>query len=67
MEYKKGDRVLLQDGSIKRQATVLKDGLDNKKRVRVRPDGISMDMSITTEQNDRVYVITEYVKAKRMY
>ena len=58
MEYKKGDRVLLQDGSIKRQATVLKDGLDNKKRVRVRPDGISMDMSITTEQNDRVYVIT---------
>ena len=38
--------------------TVVKDGLDNKKRVRVRPDGIPMDMSVTIEPNDKTYIIT---------
>ena len=58
MEFKKGDRVTIQDGTILREATVLKDGLDNKNRVRVKPDGIAMDLSITIEPNDRVYIIT---------
>jgi len=58
MEYKKGDRVTMQDGTIKRQGTVLKDGLDSKNRVRVRPDGIPLDMSITIEPNDNTYIIT---------
>jgi hypothetical protein len=57
MEYTKGDRVTMQDGGIKRGGTVVKDGLDSKSRVRVRPDGIAMDMSITTIPNDRVYII----------
>ena len=60
MIFKKGDTVLLQDGSIKRTAIVVKDGMDLKGRVRVRPDGIPMDMSITTKPNDRVYVITKF-------
>lgn len=58
MEYKKGDIVVIQDGTMKRNGTVLIDGLDSKNRVRVRPDGIAMDMSITIEPNDRVYIIT---------
>lgn len=58
MEYKKGDTVVIQDGTMKRNGTVLIDGLDSKNRVRVRPDGIAMDMSITIEPNDRIYIIT---------
>lgn len=59
MEYKKGNRVELQDGNIVRGATIVEDGIDSQGRVRVRPDGIPLDMSVTTEVNDRVYVIKQ--------
>lgn len=59
MEFKKGDRVQLKDGNIIRGGTVVTDGIDNKGKVRIRPDGIPMDLSITTEKNDNVYVITQ--------
>jgi hypothetical protein len=55
--YKKGDKVTIQDGSIKRSGTVVQDGVDSMGRVRVRPDGIPLDISITTSPNDRVYII----------
>ena len=58
MEFKKGDRVTMQDGTMQRQGTVLEDGLDSKNRVRVRPDGIPLDMSISIEPNDTTYIIT---------
>lgn len=57
MEFKKGDTVLLQDGSVKRTAKVVVDGVDSQNRVRVRPEGIPMDMSISIIKNDRVYII----------
>ena len=57
-DFKKGDRVTLQDGSTKRQGTVVEDGIDSKKRVRIRPDHFPLDMSISIEPNDKVYVIT---------
>ena len=56
--YKKGERVLIQDGTIKRGSTVVKDGIDNQNRVRVRPDGIPLDMSISTIVNKNAYIIT---------
>ena len=56
--FKKGDVVLLQDGTIKRNATVVQDGIDSKNRVRVRPDGIPLDMSISLTPNNTVYIIT---------
>jgi hypothetical protein len=58
MEYKKGDRVTMQDGTIKRGGTVVKDGIDSKNRVRVRPDGIPLDMSISLDTNKEAYIIT---------
>jgi hypothetical protein len=58
MEYKKGDRVTMKDGTIQREGTVVKDGIDSKNRVRVRPDGIPMDMSISLTPNDTTYIIT---------
>ena len=56
---KKGDRVLLKDGGSSREATVVQDGIDSKRRVRLRPDGFPMDMSVTIDQspNERIYVI----------
>jgi len=50
--------VQLNDSGTIKDATVVKDGIDSKGRVRVRPEGFPMDMSITTEKNDRVYVIS---------
>tara|TARA_R110000851_G_scaffold141978_2_gene280289 strand:+ start:598 stop:777 length:180 start_codon:yes stop_codon:yes gene_type:complete len=58
MEFKKGQIITLNDSGKIKSAVVVKDGIDNKSRVRVRPEGFPMDMSITTEINDRVYVIT---------
>lgn len=62
MEFKKGDTVTLQErkgsGTATRQATVTQDGLDSKGRVRLRPAGYPMDISVTTEPNDNVYVLT---------
>lgn len=58
MEFKKGDTVRIKDGTTERNGTVLKDGLDRKNRVRVRPDGIPLDMSITIEPNKNVYILT---------
>ena len=57
MEYKKGDIVIIQDGNNKRQEKVTVDGIDSKKRVRVRPNGFPMDISVTTEINDKMYII----------
>ena len=54
---KKGDIVLLQDGTCQRRATVLEDGMDSQGRIRVMPDGIPLAMSITTTFNNEVYVI----------
>ena len=54
---KKGDTVLLQDGSVQRTGVVQEDGLDSQGRVRVRPQNFPMAMSITTKPNDQVYVL----------
>ena len=54
---KKGDKVLLQDGTTQKTAIVVADGIDSQSRVRVRPQGFPMDMSISTIENDRVYII----------
>jgi hypothetical protein len=54
---KKGDRVLLKDGSGTKGATVTQDGLDSQKRARVRPDGFPFDISVTVEENNKTYVI----------
>jgi hypothetical protein len=56
MEYKKGDVVTIKDGNTIRKAKVTVDGIDSKKKVRVRPDGFPMDISVTTEINDRIYI-----------
>lgn len=56
MEYKKGDIVIIQDGNIKRQGKVTVDGIDSKKRVRVKPEGFPVDISITTEVNNKMYI-----------
>ena len=60
--YKKGDTVLLQDGTTQKTAIVVADGIDGKNRVRVRPQGFPMDMSISTIQNDRLYIIKKMAK-----
>ena len=60
--YKKGDTVLLQDGNTKKTATVVSDGIDSENRVRVRPQGFPFDMSISTIENDRVYIIKKMEK-----
>ena len=64
--YKKGDTVLLKDGNTQRTATVVADGIDSKKRVRVRPQGFPMDLSISTIENDRVYIIKKMAKGGEM-
>ena len=56
---KKGDSVLLQDGSVQRTAEVVADGLDSQDRIRVRPNGIPLDMSITIHPNPQVYVLNK--------
>ena len=56
MKYKKGDIVIIQDGNIKRQGKVTVDGIDSKKRVRVKPEGFPIDISITTEVNNKMYI-----------
>ena len=56
-DIKKGDMVLLQDGTTHRIAIVVQDGLDSRDRVRVRPDNFPMDISIPIHHNDEVYVL----------
>ena len=58
MDFKKGQTVTLNDSGRMKSAVVVKDGIDSQKRVRVRPEGFPMDMSITTEVNNKLYVIT---------
>jgi hypothetical protein len=58
MEFKKGQIITLNDRGRIKSAVVVKDGIDNQSRVRVRPEGFPMDMSITTKVNTNVYVIT---------
>jgi len=58
MDFKKGQTVNLNDSGKIKSAIVVKDGIDTQGRVRVRPEGFPMDMSITTEVNANVYVIT---------
>ena len=57
MGYKVGDIVWLQDGNQQRLAKVVKDGIDSKNRVRVRPENCPIDLSITLEKNNRLYII----------
>jgi len=55
--FKKGDTVLLQDGTRQRLAVVVKDGVDNKNKVRVRPADFPFEISVTQDINDKVYII----------
>jgi hypothetical protein len=57
--FKKGDLVVLKDGGSQRNAVILEDGFDSKNRVRVRPDGIPMDISVPMSE--------EYSSDKRVY
>jgi hypothetical protein len=57
MDYKKGDIIEISDSGITRLAVVVKDGIDSKGRVRVKPNGFPFDISIPTETNNNLYVI----------
>lgn len=46
MSYKKGDIININVRGDKREATVIEDGVDSKGRIRIRPFGIPLDMSI---------------------
>lgn len=58
--FKKGDTVLLQDGTTQRTAVVQADGVDSQGRVRVRPERFPMDISIPTTPNNEVYVLRKF-------
>tara|TARA_R110002050_G_scaffold254661_3_gene393211 strand:+ start:513 stop:692 length:180 start_codon:yes stop_codon:yes gene_type:complete len=58
MNYKKGDTVFLNDSGVIRKAVVSKDGIDNKGRVKVKPDGFPFELSVTTKINNKLYVKT---------
>ena len=57
MNYKKGDIVTIKEGNNERQGRVVIDGIDSKGRVKVRPDRFPMDISITTNINNNMYII----------
>ena len=44
--YKKGQVISINVKGDKRTATVVEDGIDSQGKVRVRPSGIPLDMSI---------------------
>lgn len=50
MNFKKGQKVLIEVQKSRRKAVVAEDGIDNKGRVRVRPEGFPLDMSIKKEE-----------------
>jgi len=55
--FKKGDTVLLQDGARQRLAVVVKDGVDNKNKVRVKPADFPFEISVTLVKNDKLYIV----------
>jgi len=57
MDYKKGDVVIIKDNNGNRKGIVTSDGMDSKKRVKVRPENFPIDIYITTEVNDNLYII----------
>lgn len=58
---KKGDSVLLQDSHIQRKAIVVRDGLDSQDRIRVLPEGIPLEVSVTIHPNSKVYVLHKII------
>ena len=70
MIFKKGERVLLKDGGGQRIATIVQDGYDSKNRVRVRPEGFPMDLSIPMEEkysdDKRLYIIRKMAEGGEM-
>ena len=61
MNFKKKDKVKLNDSGNIRDAIVTQDGVDSQGKVRVKPNGFPFDLSITTDINDRVFVITKTI------
>jgi hypothetical protein len=61
MIFKKGDKVILKDGGGEKIAIIVQDGFDKRNRVRVRPNGFPMDISVpmgeSYSDDKRVYVI----------
>lgn len=57
MEYKKGDTVTIMDNKIQISGVVVKDGIDSKNKVRVRPEGFPFDMSISIDKNESVHIL----------
>lgn len=50
MRYKKGQVININVKGDKRCATIVKDGVDSKGRVRIRPSGFPMEMSIREDE-----------------
>ena len=57
MKYKKGDVVQLYDNGHIKNAVIVKNGVDSKNRIRVLPDNYPMEVSITLEENDNLYIM----------
>lgn len=64
--YQKGDRVLVKDGRVTRMATIIADGIDSNKRVRVRIDEFPFDKSIPVRPSNEIYVIEKMAKGGTM-
>lgn len=64
--YQKGDRVLVKDGRVTRMATIIADGIDSNKRVRVRIDEFPFDKSIPVRPSNEIYVLEKMAKGGKM-
>ncbi len=51
--YKKGQVININVKGDRRTATVVKDGVDSQGKVRVRPTGIPLDMSIKESEIEK--------------
>jgi transcription antitermination factor NusG len=59
-EYKKGDKVTIQDGKFTKDAVVTKDGIQMHRgdaQVMVRIKGFPMDMGISLDTSKPAYII----------
>lgn len=67
-EYKKGDKVTIQDGKVTKDAVVAKDGIKMHRgdaQVIVRIKGFPMDMGISLDSSKPAYIIENSINEAR--
>lgn len=62
VNFVKGERIVVKDGRVTRDATIVSDGIDSNSKIRVKIDDFPFEKSIPIRPSNEIYFLKKMAK-----